>query len=825
VKLACVLLLAGCSMDSAPPDAGRFSSTNNDLLRRFGPRGDDDGGAAPFRDDTDGGPPLPDAAAPSDAAAHLPDLPRRPPPRDSPIAAENQQPGSTGWRLSAPSSGVAGFCDRQSYFPGDAVQVHAADATATTVTWELWRLGYYGGTGGRRVTAGGPVSLPPAAAATIDSSTGMVRAPWPVSFTIPLDDKLTTGFYVVKLIGPSTQSYVPFVVKEPTPSAPSVWPVPFNTYQAYNAWGGTGLYNNSRSDWTPWHAFAVSFDRPYLQGSGAGQLFFADRAFITFAEGQGYDIDYVADSDVDADADQVMARRLVVLQGHAEYWAASQRANLVAALAGGANLVAFGANDLYWQVRYDDTRRVMTGYKEYAYEDPVADRTLLTTTWRALGQPENGILGVQFGQWLWSAVPFRVSAPSSWIWDGTGVTDGSQFAGLYGFEVDGRVDNGAEPAGLSEVGRGLGENHSAQLGLGQATIYTAPSGATVFASGTVSWSQALAAQGIWDARVQQATHNLFTRLAGAPGPMQTLTLPAGAPAPDFVAGVRVSTVTTNLTAPAAIALFADGSAAVADGDNLVRVTATGSVTPIAGGFAGPRGVAVAPDGTLYVADTNNHQIKKISGGVVSVFAGSIQGYAEGKPGQLDQPMTIAFAPSGALLVADVWNMRVRAVAADGTLSTWAGSGAEAVADGKGSAASFWFPFALTVFPDGSAAVAESGDQLVRRIAPDGTVSTFAGQLGLTGWTDGPVDSAAVSELHGVVARADGALVLLDAASSRIRILESGTVRTLAGGSTSALTDGTGAAAGFNMPRAAAFAPDGSLWICDTGNHAVRRLTF
>jgi hypothetical protein len=168
-------------------------------------------------------------------------------------------------------------------------------------------------------------------------------------------------------------------------------------------------------------------------------------------------------------------------------------------------------------------------------------------------------------------------------------------------------------------------------------------------------------------------------------------------------------------------------------------------------------------------------------------------------------------------------MRIRAIAPDGTLSTWAGNGAEAVVDG--SNASFYFPFAMTALPDGSVIVAESDDGLLRKIAPDRTVSTFAGELGRVGWWDGPTDSAALSELMGVAARSDGAIALLDAASYRVRLLANGSVRTLAGGSTSALVDGSGDQAGFFLPRGAAWASDGSLYVADTGNHALRRITL
>ncbi|MGZ3441583.1 MAG: N,N-dimethylformamidase beta subunit family domain-containing protein, partial [Polyangia bacterium] len=623
------------------------------------------GGALPDDSGTQGLDTATDLGAPDLGA---PDLT---PPRQSPIAAENQLPGDSGWKLSASSAGLYGFADRLSYLPGAVVEIHAAADAATPANWTLYRLGYYGGAGARRID-GGAASIPKATAAVIDPSTGMVSAPWPTTFTIPLDGALITGVYLVKLTSPSAQSWVIFVVREAARGAPIVWPLAFTTYAAYEAWGGTSLYDNTRSDWSSWHAYAVSFDRPFLQGNGAGGFPFADRDLLTFAEGQGYDIDYVADTDVDADPAELAGRRLVVLQGHSEYWSAGERDALEAALAAGTSTVVFGANDLYWQVRYAPSaagvpRRVVIGYKEFAARDPAqtGDPAHVTTQWRMLGKPENALLGVMFGDWLWSSVPFTIGDPSSWIWSGANVVAGTMIPGLYGFEVDRRYDNGAEPAGLVELGRGLGENHNGVTSAGQATLYQLPSGATVFASGTVSWSQALADAGQCDARVQQATHNLFARLAGsgvvgaAPA---ALKLPDGPPPPQQLGGVQVATVTTALTAPAAVAALPGGDVAVVDGDRVVRVTPAGVVSPLAGGargdadgtpgaFAGPRGLCAGPDGTLYVADTGNDKVKKIAGGVVTTLAGSTAGFADGVlgKGQLDQPMSIALTPSGTLV--------------------------------------------------------------------------------------------------------------------------------------------------------------------------------
>jgi hypothetical protein len=769
--------------------------------------------------------------------------------RASPIVTENQLPGSTGWLRSAPSAGLYGFASQQSFQPGDVVEIHAAADQATTASWALFRLGYYGGTGGRAVASGGPVDVPQATPPVLDPATGMVSAAWPTTFQIALDPSLVTGVYLVKLTSPTAQSYAIFVVRAATQGAPIAWPIAFNTYQAYNAWGGTSLYDNSRADWGPWHAYQVSFDRPYLQGHGAGQYFFADRDFTTFAEAQGYDIDYLADSDVDATPDVLAHRRLIVLQGHDEYWTAAKRVAVADALDSGTNLAVLGANDGYWQVRFASAtatpRRALIGYKEFAASDPIAatDPEQVTTEWRLLGHPENSLFGVMFGDWVWSSAPMQIDDGSSWIWTNASVAAGALLPGLCGFEVDHRFANGSEPAGVGELGRCVAESHGGGLGLGQATLYTASSGATVFATATVSWSQALAGAGRWDGRVQQATANLFARLAGVGSvgaPPAAMVLPAGLPKPSQVPGASVSTVTTALTLPIAVAAEASGDAVVADGDRIVRVDANGQIEPIAGGAAGdadgsgpgaafraPRALAVASDGSIWVADTGNDKIKRIVGSQVTTIAGAGRGFADGRPGQLAGPTSLAVAASGTVYIADANNMRVRALSPAGVLSTVAGNGQTASVDGPGASASLYYPQLLALRPDGTIAFAESNDGLLRTIGTDAahTVSTLAGQLGRMGWADGPLASAAVSELSGLAARPNGDLVLLDSASYRVRILSGGSVGTLAGGTTAMLVDGSGASAGFAFSGGAAFAGDGVLYVVDTGNHALRRLTL
>jgi hypothetical protein len=737
----------------------------------------------------------PDGAARPDAAFLAP--------RPSPIAAENELPGSDDWEVGTESDGLWAWADRASYLPGERVIVRAArEGAAATGTWQLWRMGWYGGTGGRLVAEGGPVTFQAAdAAGVLDPATGTVRAPWAESFTVDLPADAVTGVYLVKVATADRESYALVVVREPAPGAPILYPVAVNTYQAYNPWGGTSLYESTRPEWTLRQAYAVSFDRPYDNGKGSGEFLPLDFPFVRWAESRGYDVAYVTDADLDANPALVDGRRMLAIQGHNEYWTRAMRGAVEGALEAGTNVAFLGANICYWQARYDGPgRRTLVGYKRYADDDPAwdTDPSLVTVRWREepLGRPENAFIGIQFGDVVWPSYgALIVTNPDAWVWAGTGVRAGDVIPGVYGIEIDRRDQNGREPPAVEVFGTGMVANSEGESSLAESAFHTAASGAQVFAAGSITWSLALGDPEHQDERIQIATANVFARFTGQDATPRAV--PATASGVSWRRGVSVSTLTDALTAPLAVAAAAGGDVVVLDAGWLVRVDGeTGATSLVGGPFEAARALAVAPDGAMVVVDGDAIR-EVVAGGPVTTVAQD-----------LAHPDAVTVLADGTIVVAERAAHRVTALSPRGGPETWA---------------ELTEPIALAALPDGGVAVVESAGGAIRRIDPvTRAVTTLHGyaEPGASGWRDG-----AQPGLAGVVAIAARGeeIVFVDAAAWRLRVAGATGVDTIAGGRTSRLIDGLGSEAGFNFPRSVAIASDGSILVVDAGHHAVRKV--
>jgi TolB-like protein/Flp pilus assembly protein TadD len=250
------------------------------------------------------------------------------------------------------------------------------------------------------------------------------------------------------------------------------------------------------------------------------------------------------------------------------------------------------------------------------------------------------------------------------------------------------------------------------------------------------------------------------------------------------------------------------------------------------GLGRPAGIAISADGIVYVADFAQHAIRRIApDGALTNFAGATgnSGSADG-PGTVARffhPGDVAIGPDGNMYVADTNNHLVRKITTAGLVSTLAGrAGEPGNEDGAGAAARFRFPTGVALDRLGNAYVADFANHTLRKITPEGTVSTLAGSAGEPGSADGAGGSARFNQIHGVAVDNAGNVYAADFGNHTIRkVTADGVVTTLAGlAENPGGSDGAGTAARFSAPYDVAVDENGNVYVADTSNHTVRKIT-
>lgn len=295
--------------------------------------------------------------------------------------------------------------------------------------------------------------------------------------------------------------------------------------------------------------------------------------------------------------------------------------------------------------------------------------------------------------------------------------------------------------------------------------------------------------------------------------------------------------------PTDAAVAPDWTVYVADFGNhrIRRIDAEGRVSTLAGGaegfadgkgaearFSGPNALTLGPDGALYVADSGNARIRRVGPkGVVTTLAGDGTRGVLGGPAaeaRFVYPTGLAFGPDGALYVVDRWAHMVRKVAPDGRVSTLAGNGEAGFADGPGIEARFNNPLSAAWDPVRGLVVTDSGNNAVRRVAPDGTVTTLVGGP-FPGGADGPREVARFAWDTGVVADGHGGLYVADAQNHRVRRVTAALyVTTVAGSGEEGTLDGPDRLARFGFITGLALDPAGNLIVADSGASRLRRVS-
>jgi len=453
------------------------------------------------------------------------------------VQLENSLQGTTAWQLTNPdwNGVICGYASDVSINRGQPITFYFSASQDTVGTFAIYRLGWYGGKGGRLITGPFTINLSNQKTPAPNPTTGLNDMGWKASF---VDNSQTSansatiwpsGVYVAVITGHTTglQEYVTFVVRDDARASDILFQQSVLTYQAYNFWGGISLYPNANNV----EGLEVSFNRPYDRSWGAGDLLCWDIQLIRFLERYGYDVTYATDIDMARGRCIEAPHKAIVLGGHDEYWTYGMRLNMETCISNGINLAVFGADACYWQVRLQpdangNPDRTIVAYKTSAANDPyyLTGQSLttpqaayynnrVTGLWRAapLNAPEAALLGGMFHLYPASGNVI-VDNASHWFWANTGAVNGTAIPGILGYETD-------AVAPSSPANTVLLTNSPDAAGYANSTIYTAPSGAQVFNAGTMFWSFGLDSYPSWwtysnpqnlvSPVAQQATLNLL----------------------------------------------------------------------------------------------------------------------------------------------------------------------------------------------------------------------------------------------------------------------------------------------------------------------------
>ena len=486
------------------------------------------------------------------------------------VAVENAKPGTGAWQLTNPASmsganstvasdyavaEIQGYASRTSVNQGETINFYVRTINTNSYTLSIYRIGWYGGSGGRLmqapVTLAGVVQPMPPAPVFQPTGDGLVDCNWNVSYSLTVPTDWVSGIYLVKLAlsAPAKESYIIFVVRDDARNAPILVQASFATYQAYNEWGGSSLYTTTGNDGTtgPRTGYKVSYNRPFWRGFGAGDFLRYEINLVRWQESQGYDVTYATDIDTHQNSSLLLSHKLFLVVGHDEYWSWAMRDNVERGRDAGVHLGFLGGNMSYCQIRFEPSSSGDPDRTEIAYKDELAsldnptDPRYRTTLWRNI-RPEGAMMGVEYnGVSNTTPSDIVVTNASHWLFNGTGVSNGSLLPGVLGYETD--AISAYAPAGTISVAHSPFPK-GGPLVYADVSLYTAASGANVFAAGSIWWGTGLdsypPSRGVVPA-VQQVTANFISKaLQGAGTPPAIGRLPATVTSSSAAAGYPAS---------------------------------------------------------------------------------------------------------------------------------------------------------------------------------------------------------------------------------------------------------------------------------------------
>jgi hypothetical protein len=464
------------------------------------------------------------------------------------IRDENLKPGTRDWLLTKPAIDravkyrcpwIEGYFSRASVRPGETITLHVSTNPESRFSVDLYRMGYYGGTGARLVSALGKFEGRIQADPNVEK--GRLRVcRWEAAAKIPIPSDWPSGVYLAKLTSEreGIQSYAIFILRDDR-RADFMVQCSDTTWQAYNRWPSQfSLYDNGTSPWYWGTGIDVSFDRPYGRycqpgivdqalSTGSGEWLLWEFPLAFWLEQHGYDVTYVSNLDTHADPAGLQRVKGFLSVGHDEYYSLEMFHHLKQAIADGLSVAFLSGNTCCGLIELlpgkDGTpHRIFRRLDRFGPPDEVGNKTF--PDMKSLprqGPNESTLIGARSTGPIVGGAPWTCAKPGHWLFAQTGMKEGDGIPGLVGWEWHGEP---ADIPGLEVVAKGE-TNSGAGKGIYTSTVYPGARGNIVFNAATCWWADGLGAPPGYlhpkahgaepkgpDPRCQRITANLLARM-------------------------------------------------------------------------------------------------------------------------------------------------------------------------------------------------------------------------------------------------------------------------------------------------------------------------
>lgn len=482
------------------------------------------------------------------------------------ILDENDKPGTTDWQLTYVknrnfrSETIEGYCSRTSISAGETLDIFISAYPETHVTVDFYRMGYYGGKGGRHMMKAGPFRVGTQPTPSVFEHR-LRSCEWERTIALQIPDSWLSGVYLGKLscLDNRYQSYVVFVVRDRR-DAHIMVQTSDTTWQAYNKWPDEySLYDSDTPRQPHSTRTWVSYDRPYGKypqvvdqplSQGSGEFLLWEYPLCYWLESQGYDVTYCSNIDTHADAKGLDRVKCFISVGHDEYWSLEMFNNVKNAVSRGLSAAFLGGNDIMWAIALEDgaarsdgldprTGLTVSGERYKVLRDHNKPHRILYRVARFGGVSEaeaatgimgpfdvatpneNTLIGARTMYPFNGSADWIVSKADHWLFDGTGMRNDDRIPGLVGWEHHG---DPASIPGLEVVAAGTTINGGGAESTYAATVYPGGQGNWVFNAATIYWAIGLSdppgvvipyshfgrPHGV-DARVQRITSNFLAK--------------------------------------------------------------------------------------------------------------------------------------------------------------------------------------------------------------------------------------------------------------------------------------------------------------------------